>query len=72
MQADTEGIERIVNEYDGNAKAIRHELLKICWYMRGGITYTEAHMLSPEEREIVSDIVEKNLATTKESGLPFF
>ena len=72
MQLDTAGIERLVKEYDGTAKAIKHELLKICWYMRGGITYNEAHLLTPEEREIVSDIVEKNLATTKESGLPFF
>jgi hypothetical protein len=29
-------------------------------------------MLTQEDREIISKIVEKNLETTKESGLPFF
>ena len=40
--------------------------------MRGGLTYSEAHWLSPTEREIVGDIIKKNLETTKETKLPFF
>lgn len=40
--------------------------------MRGGVTATEGMMLTQEDREIISKIVEKNLETTKESGLPFF
>ena len=40
--------------------------------MRGGITLNEAHCLTNEERQIINKIVEKNLETTKESGLPFF
>jgi len=40
--------------------------------MRGGISYNEAHFLSFTEREIVSEIIKKNLETTKETKLPFF
>jgi hypothetical protein len=40
--------------------------------MRGGISYTEAHQLSPSEREIISNIIKENLETTKNSKLPFF
>jgi len=40
--------------------------------MRGGLSYSESMMLSFEDREIIGRIVEKNLETTKESGLPFF
>jgi hypothetical protein len=40
--------------------------------MRGGIGYNESHLLTQEERTIISDIIKKNLETTKESGLPFF
>jgi len=29
-------------------------------------------MLTPEERQIIYSIIEKNLQTTKESQLPFF
>jgi len=54
------------------AKLIRDESLKMCWYMRGGMTYTEAMNLSHHEREIVSKIIKENLETTKKTGLNFF
>mgnify|MGYP001330168228 CR=1 FL=1 len=53
-------------------KALRHDLLKICWYMRGGVTYSEAAAMSPTERQIVSQLVKDNLETTKKTGQPFF
>lgn len=57
---------------DMEAKKIRGETLKLCWYMRGGITYNEAMNLSSQERELISGIIKENLETTKKSGLPFF
>jgi hypothetical protein len=54
------------------AKLIREEALKMCWYMRGGITYVDAMNLSSMERELVSSLIKENLETTKKSGLPFF
>ena len=40
--------------------------------MRGGVTYSEASAMSPQEREIVSNLVKQNLETTKKTGQPFF
>jgi hypothetical protein len=57
---------------EGQAKELRHDLLKVCWYMRGGITYSEAAALSPTEREIIGKLVKDNLETTKKTGQPFF
>ena len=54
------------------ADTIREDSLKITWFMRGGLTYTEAMLLSPKERELIGAIVKENLDTTKKSGLPFF
>lgn len=54
------------------AESIRSDSLKIVWYMRGGLTYTEAQMLSPKERQLIGALVKENLETTKKSGLPFF
>jgi hypothetical protein len=54
------------------AKSIRDETLKMCWYMRGGLTYNEAMNLGHQEREMVSKIIKENLETTKKTGLPFF
>ena len=57
---------------DSDIKNLKFELLKICWYMRGGVTYQEALHMSFDERKIVSDIVKDNLETTKKTGQPFF
>ena len=51
---------------------IRDEALKMCWYMRGGLTYVEAMNLSHGEREIIGRLITENLETTKKSGMPFF
>ena len=58
--------------FENESKNIKHNLLKICWYMRGGVSYSEAHMMSPTEREIVASIIKDNLETTKDTKLPFF
>lgn len=57
---------------DREAEAIKNDTLKICWFMRGGLTYTEAMLISPGEREMIGKLVKENLETTKKSGLPFF
>lgn len=72
MTLTNEEIVDLIAQYDKESKAIRKELLQMCWYMRGGISYEDAFMLSNEERELIGKIIESNLETTKESGLPFF
>ena len=48
------------------------ELLRICWYMRGGVTYHEALEMIFDERAMCGDIDKDNLETTKKTGQPFF
>ena len=57
---------------DNATKAIKLDLFKICWYMRGGVTYDEANTMSPQEREIIGKLVKENMETTKKTGQPFF
>ena len=54
------------------ADQIRHENLKLTWYMRGGVTYEQVMNMSNKERSIISEIAKDNLETTKKSNLPFF
>ena len=63
---------KTLKDMESKQKEIKHELMKICWYMRGGVTYSEAAAMSPQEREIVSGLVKENLETTKKTGQPFF
>ncbi len=51
---------------------IKNDSLKMSWFMRGGISYTDVLNLSIEERKAISKIIEDNLETTKNSQLPFF
>ena len=57
---------------ENEQKEIKHDLLKICWYIRGGVTLDEAFNLSQEDKTLINDIIKENLETTKKSGLPFF
>jgi hypothetical protein len=72
LQLNLQEIEKLVKEYDKDAKALKDELLKLCWFMRGGLSYTEAHLLTTEERISIAKLVEDNLETTKNTQLPFF
>ena len=69
---DSDGIAKMVDTMEKETRNIRLDILKLCWYMRGGITYDEAMQMSQTERAIINDIVKENLETTKKSGLPFF
>lgn len=57
---------------EAEAKSIREHSMRLAWYMRGGITYEQVLMLSPNEREIISELAKENIETTKKSGLPWF
>jgi len=62
----------LVKSYENEIKNIKDELLRICWYMRGGISYNDSMDLTMEDRRLVTKIVQDNLDTAKKSGMPFF
>jgi hypothetical protein len=56
---------------DKEAREIKKDVLKLCWYMRG-LSYDEGMNLSWEDRELIGELVKENLETTKKTGLNFF
>lgn len=62
----------MIDNMEKETQAIKQEALKLCWHMRGGLTYEQALQLSQSERIIISDIIKENLETTKKTGLPYF
>jgi hypothetical protein len=72
LNLDNDGIERMLESMDKDARAIKEEALRFIWWMRGGLSYEDAMMLSPSEKEIINEIIKDNLKATKDSGMPFF
>ena len=72
MTLSTEEIFKWLDQLERESKALKAELLSFCWYMRGGLSYSEAMDLSTEERQLIAKLVKENMEVTKRSGLPFF
>jgi hypothetical protein len=72
LSLDRDQVIAYLDKLDSETKAIRDEALRFSWYMRGGLSYEDAMMLSNTEREIIGKIIKDNMEATKESGLPFF
>jgi hypothetical protein len=69
---DIEGIERLIKQYAKEVRNIRMDIFRMTWYMRGGVTATEAYMTSYEERQIINEIITGNLETAKKTNQPFW
>lgn len=72
MTLTNDEIVSLIEGYEKESKALREEAIRISWYMRGGINYGDAMMLSQEEREFIGSLIKENLEVTKKSGIPFF
>lgn len=65
-------IVKYLKDLENESKNMKLQILKICWYMRGGVTWQEALNFSTDERDIASQLIKDNLETTKKTGQPFF
>ena len=72
LTLSNEEIVELLEGLDKDAKAIKKDLLTMCWFMRGSISFDDANLLSYDDRKFISELIKSNLETTKESGLPFF
>lgn len=72
MTLSLEEIDQVAKDLEAESKAIRKQLYKMAWYMRGSLSIEQAFMLDYNDRMIISDIIEENLETTKETRMPFF
>ena len=60
------------DQLERQSKALREEALRLCWYMRGGITFDDAMSLSSADKQSIGSIIKDNLETAKKTGMPFF
>lgn len=72
MSLSNADIVKLIDGYEKESRAFKDEALRMSWFMRGGITYDDAMMLSSMERELINAIIKENMEITKKSGLNFF
>lgn len=65
-------IEAEVKKLENESKAIRKNIYKMAWFMRGSVNIEQLFSMDISDQEILSDLIKENLETTKESGMPFF
>lgn len=71
LKSEAEVVELLEN-YDKQVKGIKKELLRLCWSMRGGISYPELLEMSFQERELIGEIAKENIETTQKTKMPYF
>ena len=69
---DNSEIVKHLKEYENQGKNLKLDIMKICWFMRGGMSWQEALNLSPDERGMAAPLVKENMETTKPTGRDFF
>ena len=72
LTLSNEDIVTLLDQMEKETKAMRDDVLRICWYMRGSISYSDGMMLSRTDQILINKIIKDNMETTKKSGLPFF
>lgn len=72
MNLTDQQIVALIDGYEKETRAFKDEALKMSWFMRGGLSYDDAMLLSQTERQLISDLIKENIEITKKSGLNFF
>ena len=72
LHLDPESVKKLLDDMEDECNSIRENSIRMAWYMRGGLSYTDAMNLSNAERAVVSKLIEENLETTKKTKMPFF
>lgn len=72
LRLDHEGVQKLIDGMEKECEAIKKSALTFSWYMRGGASYNDVLNMSIKEREHISELIERNMETTKKTQMPFF
>lgn len=70
LNSNPEEVADLFSELSLESKALVDQIIEICWYMRGSVSYDQAWNLTTIERKQIIDLIEKNIKRTEETGLP--
>jgi hypothetical protein len=72
LSLNLEEITKLLKDMDKETKALKTELFRMSWFMRGGLPMDLAYQTDFQDRELIAKLIEGNLETTGKTRLPFF
>ena len=70
MNASHEEIEQKQEKYEKSLDKIHKNLLKLSWYMRGGVSISELHDMPLGHIKHLNEIIGENYEMSKKAGMP--
>ncbi len=70
MSLSNSEIPTYFEQLDNEIKELKLSITRMCWYMRGGLSYNEAYQVAPQDREIIYKLIEENMENVKKTKLP--
>lgn len=69
MILSNEEIGKEIQKLDREIKLIRENIVQLCWWMRGSLTYSEAWQLSEFDRNAMNKLIKENIETMNKTGV---
>ena len=61
-----------VKVLEDEVKQLKYDLAKLVWHMRGGLSYNDAYLLGPDDRDVIVQLAEDNMEIAKKTQQPYF
>ena len=61
-------IERLLKDYENNIAELKTVVAQICWYMRGGVNYSQLMEMSNRDFKYFNSVVEDNIELSKKNN----
>ena len=71
-EGDSDKISELFTQMAAQADMIVHGVIELIYFMRGSLQYTEAMMMSPYERSMTLEFVNKRLETEAKKTNPVY
>lgn len=70
MTATQQDIKEFTERYEKQVDKTHKEMIKLTWFMRGGVTLSEIYEMPVNHIEYINDAIKDNFEMSKKAGTP--
>lgn len=71
LTLDNEQIVEYIDQLEKEVRAIKEDSIRMCWWMRGGLSLSESLDLGALEKELIGKLIKENIESTKKTQISF-